>query len=251
MPPNAYAAVKHGDRAGSLLGTRMAQIALLFARSRRLMNIRRRLMFSGSGAYWERRYRRGGDSGAGSAGRLAVFKADTINAFVAEHGVRSIIEFGCGDGQQLLLARYPAYVGIDISAAAVAACRQRFIGDPTKTFHITNALPPGLGLFDAALSIDVIYHLVEDEVFEAYMACLFAHARRYVMIYSSNMQAKAEAPHIRHRIFKDWIERNAPGWRQTAVIPNRYPLRYDGLTPDFRACSFADFYIFEPRPPTA
>ena len=34
--------------------------------------------------------------------------------------------------------------------------------------------------------MDVIYHLVEDEIFESHMAALFNHATRFVLIYSSN-----------------------------------------------------------------
>jgi hypothetical protein len=47
-------------------------------------------------------------------------------------------------------------------------------------------MPADLGRFDLELSLDVIYHLVEDEVFDAYMRSLFAHAGRFVVIYSSN-----------------------------------------------------------------
>ena len=63
--------------------------------------------FSGTINYWEDRYRTGHDSGAGSSGRLAAFKAEFLNGLVADHNVSSVIEFGCGDGRQLALAEYP------------------------------------------------------------------------------------------------------------------------------------------------
>ncbi|MBI9084342.1 MAG: hypothetical protein JEZ11_12140 [Desulfobacterales bacterium] len=72
--------------------------------------------------YWERRYAQGGTSGAGSYGRLAEFKAEVLNTFVEERGVQNIIEFGCGDGNQLSLAKYPSYVGLDASKTAVTQC---------------------------------------------------------------------------------------------------------------------------------
>lgn len=45
---------------------------------------------------------------------------------------------------------------------------------------------------DLSLSLDVIYHLVEDEVFETYINTLFKSARRYVIIYSSNSDDNEE-----------------------------------------------------------
>ena len=46
--------------------------------------------FAGSAAYWEERYRRGGNSGAGSYGKLAEFKAEVINDFVASTFTASV-----------------------------------------------------------------------------------------------------------------------------------------------------------------
>src|SRR6185437_10475742 len=79
--------------------------------------------FRNSNEYWERRYRTGGTSGAGSYNRLAEFKANFLNKFVEEHQVVSVVEYGSGDGAQLKLARYPSYTGVDISRTAVEICR--------------------------------------------------------------------------------------------------------------------------------
>ncbi len=97
-----------------------------------------------SSQYWEDRYSGGGNSGAGSYGRLAEFKAETINKFVQGHSVRSVIEFGSGDGAQLELARYPAYTGVDISSRALELCRTKFKNDPSKRF--IQASSPAAGL---------------------------------------------------------------------------------------------------------
>ena len=56
-------------------------------------NIRTRKIDS-SADYWEARYRDGGNSGAGSYGRLALFKARFLNDFVRSENVQSVIEFG-------------------------------------------------------------------------------------------------------------------------------------------------------------
>jgi hypothetical protein len=41
--------------------------------------------FKNSSYYWDQRYRTGGNSGAGSYGRLAEFKACFMNAFLDQH----------------------------------------------------------------------------------------------------------------------------------------------------------------------
>jgi len=92
--------------------------------------------FPGSAKYWEDRYGTHGNSGVDSYGKFAAFKAEVINTFVADRGVQSVIEFGCGDANQLMLARYPTYAGYDVSDTAVRQCCTMFAGDQTKTFDL-------------------------------------------------------------------------------------------------------------------
>lgn len=196
--------------------------------------------FPGSAAYWEERYRTGGTSGAGSYAFLAEFKAEVLNGFVAEHGVRTVIEFGCGDGNQLRLAKYPSYVGFDVSSSAIERCRQIFAGDSSKSFRSVAEYAGERA--ELALSLDVIFHLVEDSVFDEYMQRLFGASERYVIVYSSNTSSNfgVENDHVKHREFTRWVEERAPGFRLIRHVPNRYP--YAG---DHHAGSFADFYVFE------
>jgi SAM-dependent methyltransferase len=91
-----------------------------------LIVIIRSILFPGSKRYWENRYCQGGNSGAGSYGELAEFKAETLNKFVAENNIHSVIEFGCGDGNQLMLANYPYYTCVDVSPKAIEICRELF-----------------------------------------------------------------------------------------------------------------------------
>ena len=84
--------------------------------------------------YWEARYAAGGNSGKGSGGVFAEFKAEIVNTFVREHDIASVIDFGCGDGAQLALAEYAKYIGLDTSKTAVEMCRDRFKDDRTKTY---------------------------------------------------------------------------------------------------------------------
>jgi SAM-dependent methyltransferase len=194
--------------------------------------------FHGSEDYWVNRYRDGGNSGAGSYNCLAEFKAEILNDFVASHDIRDVIEFGCGDGNQLTLAKYPSYLGLDVSPHAVEGCARRFAGDASKSFMLVHDYAGQTA--QLALSLDVIYHLTEDAVYETYMETLFAAARDYVVIYSSDKdEAQPQTAHVRHRQFSRWVRANAPGWRLLGHIPNRHPYTGDNDTG-----SLADFYIY-------
>ncbi len=92
--------------------------------------------FQGSKLYWEKRYETGGHSGDGSYNKLAEFKAEVLNKFVADNKIKTIIEFGCGDGNQLSLAQYPSYIGFDISKVVITNCTSMFRHDNTKTFKL-------------------------------------------------------------------------------------------------------------------
>jgi SAM-dependent methyltransferase len=190
-----------------------------------------------SAEYWSERYRDGGHSGAGSYGRLAEFKAEVLNAFVARHAITTVIEFGSGDGAQLELATYPRYVGYDVAERSLQLCRERFAGDPTKAFVHTDAYAGEQA--ELSLSLDVIYHLVEDPVFELYMTRLFDAGERFVIVYASNVDEATTASHVRHRRFTDWVAAHRPEFTLVEHIPNRYPLVSDPAEE-----SFADFFVF-------
>ena len=203
-----------------------------------------RLLFPGSANYWDKRYLRRGNSGAGSYGRLAEFKAEVLNRFVSEQNIQTVIEFGCGDGHQLSLACYPHYIGIDVSSTAVSLCQKRFsTAEDLKFLTLFDYLGKEecRPVAELSLSLDVIYHLVENDVFDRYMATLFDASTRYVIIYSSNDDRPYQAGHhVRHRKFQDWIEKNRTDWTLLRHIPNKYP--YEEGNDD---TSFADFFFYE------
>lgn len=196
--------------------------------------------FPGSEKYWKERYATGGNSGVGSYGKFASFKAEVINKFVSEHEIRSVIEFGCGDGNQLKLANYPTYLGFDISKTAVDLCRETFKRDSSKSFKLIDEYDNERA--ELTLSLDVLFHLIEDEVFETYMMRLFNSSDKYVIIYSSNTDEneEREAPHVKHRHFTRWIKEHLQEWSLIEHIPNKYP--YKG---NYLEGSFADFYIYQ------
>ncbi len=91
------------------------------------------------------------------------------------------------------------------------------------------------------LSLDVIYHLIEDDIYDNYMRVLFDSSHKYVIIYSSNcdLNTKHQPAHVKHRRFTDWINSNKCEWELIHKIDNKFSLANnvcDG--------SFADFYIY-------
>jgi SAM-dependent methyltransferase len=186
---------------------------------RRLLAWRGGLRFESSQAYWERRYAAGDTSGAGSHGSLASFKAGVINRLVIDRGMASVIEFGCGDGEQLSLASYPRYLGFDVSQTAIDKCRERFSGDPSKHFRLLKDYAGETA--ELVLSLDVIYHLVEDDVFAKHMSLLFGAAERMVIIYSTDSDSNSwfSGAHVRNRRFSTWVGENATTWKLTQTRP--------------------------------
>ena len=119
-------------------------------------------------------------------------------------------------------------------------CRARFQHDSTKSFALVSEYAGHSA--ELVLSLDVIFHLVEDGVFHEYMKRLFDSSTRYVIIYSSNRETKDAivAPHIRHRAFTNWINDQTSGWRLVGHVPNAYPYRGN-----YETGSFSDFFICE------
>lgn len=208
--------------------------------------------FKSSDSYWQQRYESGGNSGAGSSGPLARYKAEFLNEFVAAQSIATVVEYGCGDGKQLRLANYPGYLGIDISLDAIERCRELFDGDETKGFLAIQqgglATATSYLSADLALSLDVIYHLVEDNVYEDYMVDLFELGRRFVVIYSSNDDDNSSGgfAHVRNRRFTDWVDANVSReWEFLAVEPN--PHKAPSSKGGAEQTSIADFYVFRRR----
>jgi hypothetical protein len=202
------------------------------------------LRFRSSQDYWERRYVKGGNSGAGSYGGFAEFKAEVLNHFLLTNHINSVIEFGCGDGNQLSMVNYPQYIGIDISQTVLNRCRAKFAEDPTKTFLLSGQYSGQTA--ECAVSLDVLYHLVEDQVFTDYMRNLFSSASRFVVLYTSNvMPYELEVrnslmrEHVRHRYVTGYVAEHYPKWKLAEHIPNRYP--YNPKTGDG---SFAEFFVY-------
>ena len=189
-----------------------------------------------STSYWEQRYADSRDSGPGSRGGHRQFKADFLNTFVDENDVETVLEFGCGDGVQIELAEYPSYIGLEISESAIQECSERFATDETKSFFLYD--PPyfvNRGALEAelVLSLEVVFHLVDDATFEKTMHDMFEASSKYVIIFSSNHNEPTPELHVRHRRFTDYVEDEFPNFDLVEKIENEYENRV------------SDFYVYE------
>ncbi|WP_156173863.1 class I SAM-dependent methyltransferase [Cupriavidus basilensis] len=196
-----------------------------------------------SAKYWNDRYLKGGNSGYGSYGRLAEFKARIINEFIQNNKIEKLIEFGCGDGNQLGKFSVGRYIGVDISPAIIQVCKDKFSTDPGKSFLVVDDFIESSDCAELTLSLDVIFHLVEDDLFERYMSMLFRSSTRFVLIYSCEQESVAgDEVHLRRRRFTNWIDENLASWRLIDFIRNDYPS--DGER-NSKYSSFSDFYFYE------
>ena len=197
-----------------------------------------------SAAFWEEHYKKGGDSGAGSRDHLSEFKAKIVNNFIKNNNINTLIEIGCGDGNIISMLNVNNYVGVDVSPTIIEKNRKLFQHDMSKSFFTTEEREEYIyRRFDASLSMDVIFHLVEDDIFYAYMKDLFDLSERYVIIYSSNHEEYTAWKEFRHRNFTGYVQNNFPEWEIYKYIPNKYPYIIGNET----GTSVSDFFIYRKK----
>ena len=194
-----------------------------------------KIFFFSSSDYWESRYKSGGNSGTGSYGKFAKFKAEIINDFVKKNKIKNIIELGCGDGANLQLYEIESYLGYDVSPTIIKTNKKQF---QNKNFQFD--LMKNLDIkikTELSISLDVIYHLTEDKVYKNYMETLFKISSKYVIIYSSNFDdIDVVNAHVRHRNFEREIPKT---FELQTHIPNRFPPE------SCEVFSLADFFVYK------
>ena len=172
--------------------------------------------------YWERRYRDGRTSGAGSEGDEGTYKARYVSEFMAANNVQSVVDWGCGDGQVLAKIKFPRgtlYTGVDVSQTIVAHMRKAF---PQHRFITPNDDHNWEDAYRMSMSMDVLFHLPDDADYFEYLDHLFNSATRHVVIYSTNTPNGRTARHVFRRKFTDDIAERFLDWELKTAEP---PLR--------------------------
>lgn len=196
-----------------------------------------------SAQYWFSRYLSGGNSGAGSYGTLAQYKAKVINEIIRQYSIKDVVEFGSGDGNQCSMFEVENYTGIDISKTVIESCKDKFKNkDGWNFFHDGDKNTQHIKA-PLTLSLDVIFHLVEDAVFSEYMTRLFNASSDLVLIYSSNHCDNSKTSrHVLHREYTNWISTNKKNFKLLKEWDNPYNF-YEGSDPDIT--SFSHFKLFK------
>lgn len=181
-------------------------------------------MIFNSKEYWENRYKSGGNSGAGSRGIYAQYKAKIINDFVKNNNIQTVCELGCGD-YLFELYNVPEFIGYDVSSFIVEQNRKK------SNLKFTASMAD-LTSYDLTISMDVILHLIEEEVYQQYMKDLFRLSNKYVIVYSTNWDEILSGIHNRFRKF-------------TVDVPQEFELIEFIDNPYKGPDSQADFFIFK------
>lgn len=155
-------------------------------------------------AYWDSRWRDGPPC-PGSNGDTAASKAAWLNAAVQDLDVRSIVDWGCGDGGQAALVNVGMYVGIEVAPSAWEAAS---VALATRDNCCVVLAPPGQQITvraDMAVSMDVVFHLTDDREYEEWIARVFGSASRFVAVYGTDYDSVVNG-HMRHHE----VTRDAP-----------------------------------------
>ena len=159
-------------------------------------------------AYWERRYAAGDDSGAGTDGFNYEFKRDYIRHVIRTYGTRTAVDLGSGDGRQLfeILTADPdgdaadatlaEYQGVDVAPSAIERCRNLYRDHPHCRFDGYDTVQ--WKRYDLALSLDVLYHIVDYREYVSYLRRLFG-CSNYVLLYANREARSSEVAHIANR----------------------------------------------------
>jgi ubiquinone/menaquinone biosynthesis C-methylase UbiE len=177
--------------------------------------------------FWEENYERGGNSGSGSYGVLAAFKAEIINEFIAQNKVQTVMEYGCGDGNQLSYMNYPAYLGLDIAYSSIEQCIRKFKDDHSKSFQVyrpSHFVNHAFFTAELVVCLDVLYHIIDEDDFQKTLDDIFTSATKYVILYTKVTEDNpvSSVLTIRDRNIMEYLKRYQD-FRVSHKIEQRYP----------------------------
>lgn len=103
-------------------------------------------------------------SGAGTHGPAAPLYLITINAFIKEHDVLSVVDIGCGDYEIGSKIEVPQYTGVDV-VSALTDRNNALFGSINRNFKCLDAAgADSLPIADLCLIRQVMQHLSNDQI---------------------------------------------------------------------------------------
>ncbi|MEM6930432.1 MAG: 3' terminal RNA ribose 2'-O-methyltransferase Hen1, partial [Myxococcota bacterium] len=180
--------------------------------------------------------------------KLNDLRLDRVTELVRQHGARSVVDLGCGEGK--LLSRLLAVrsldrvVGVDVSARALAIAERRFEGPRVPLGHLDRLTlwtgsavyrDPRLDDFDAIVLVEVIEHI--DAVrLPALEACVFGGANPKLVIVTTpnaeyNVRFQGLPPgrfrHPDHRF--EWTRAEFRAWADRVAKEHGYTVTYEHI----------------------
>ena len=141
--------------------------------------------------YWDSWYDSSTNSGPGSQGKLQEFKINYLNKLFKQFEIKTVLDFGCGDGSLALGLHCQSYFGIDIAINAIKLCKKRvnrqgFSFECENFFNYTpsiikNKFPSGL---DCCICIDTLYHIFTEQALSETLKSLFSTEAKIVVLYT-------------------------------------------------------------------
>jgi len=127
--------------------------------------------------YWDRRYSRGGSSGAGSVGKLREWKWERIIYYAKN--IDDVIDVGCGDRSFWYGRSCKNYIGIDSSKVIIDKLKKRKDGQYIYAEELPD-LPP----VRIVLCLDVLFHVMDDGLYERMIQKLKEYSNEWIFIYT-------------------------------------------------------------------
>lgn len=171
-------------------------------------------------------------SGVGSLPINNTGYIDFITRFIAEHGIRSVLDFGCGDWQfsQFIDWQGARYLGLDLVPEVIAANHQAYArsGVEFALFEGTDRLPE----VDLLLCKDVFQHL-PNETIRAYLAA-FKRRARYLLITNDDQPDSAVNGAIEAGGWRP-IRLDAPPFSERAPVVYHWTVSGGGWKPTHKS----------------
>lgn len=181
---------------------------------------------------WEDRYVNKGNSGFGSYQKdLYDYKLGFVRDVITQYNIKTVFDYGCGDGHvvsEIIAGRdVDSYIGIDLSPYIIEQNRKKYKDKIYYTLEEYNF--DQKETFDLVISLDVIYHIMEEAFYYETLSKLFELSKKYVLIYAVDKDLLYSG-HMHFRRF-------------TNKIPNNYKLVKSEKTPNEQMET--TFYLYE------
>lgn len=156
-------------------------------------------------------------------GEAAQEKADFVNRIIEEFRPRTIIDWGCGDGEVIkrLHLNISKYYGVEISPFMVLKLSKKFNRDfcrfssPKKARNLK-------WRGELSMSLDVMFHLVNPIEYREYLANLFGTSDQLVLIKSPDETRNGMNRHVLYRKWTPDVAKLFPSWKLVRNVEDWY-----------------------------